>query len=316
MTTMGRPGVAIAIVGALAFGVLVGYLVSSLQHLYPRYAVRVVEGHVEAPLGTAFDRLTVVASRGDQTITGGSLGNSGEFSFPVPGDDPIDLQVGEVSGDWPDHQIRGSLLPLVAGSFEGFVRGVPAGARGVTIRLVPLVAKSITVRVTASAGESAAGARVAMWSMADSVENVADTSGRARFDRMPVRRWRVRVILADRPSDEFVYGVGNAMPDDGEVEVTVPRGIAVRVRIAGRIPTDVVLHVDDPFGSGVWELPWRPGADGTMTIVVSRSQESVSVAAYEYFDRTSKGGYSSRRFAEAVVAVREGAEVVLMPMER
>lgn len=313
---MGRTGVAISIVAALAFGTLVGYLVSSLQHLYPRYALRVVEGHVEAPPGTGFAHLTVVASRGDHTITGRGLSDSGGFSFPVPGDDPIDLQVGKVSGEWPDHQIRGSLLPLVAGAFEGFVRGVPAGARGVTIRLVPLVAKSITVRVTASAGEQVAGARVTMWSMADSVENVADTSGRARFDSMPARRWRVRVLLADRPSNEFVYGVGNAIPDDGEVEVTVPRGIAVRVRIAGRIPPDVTLYVDDPFGPGVRERPWQPGPDGTMTIVVSRSQESVAIKANEYFDRTSDGGYSYRRFAEGVAAVREGAEVVLMPLER
>jgi hypothetical protein len=313
---MGRTGVVLSLVGALALGAFVGYLGSSLQHIYPRYAVHDVAGRVEAPPGTAFARLSVVASRGDRTITGRKLDESGAFSLSLPGNDPIDLQVGEVSSEWPDHRSRGSLPPLVAGEFVGVVRGVPVGSHGVTIRLTPLVTKSITVRVTAAAGESMARARVVLWSMADRVEDVADASGRARFDTMPVRAWRVAADLADRPANDLVYGVGTAVPDDGEIELAVPRGITVPVRIQGRIPSDVVLSVDDPLFRCVREFAWRPGLDGKMEFVVSPGQESLSIRANEYFDRTSDGGYSYRGFAGGVAAARDGEELVLTPFVR
>jgi hypothetical protein len=306
--------VGVACGGVLAFGLLRGL---AWEWAYDREARewRIVSGRVEGPRELKLEGLSVVVSRGDRVVTRRKVGADGRFSVRVLSDEPIDLQVGDLKDPRNVNHALGNETTLHrVGRLEGVVRGLPSSAGGVTVRLTEVPTNSLVLRVTGPDGRAASGARVLIASMADRIQRTADTNGLVRVDDLPLRPWSVIARLSGGVETALVYARGTVIPSGDEVELDVPAGRPVRITIACRVPPDVELNFQTPVGPQHWVRAWTPDADGSMTLQVAPAVQALFLRAHE-IERTGRTRVI-RPLAEGAVALHDGAELVLTPIER
>jgi len=152
--------------------------------------------------------------------------------------------------------------------------------------------------------------------LADEVRESTDADGVARFDELPVRSWRAVRCLPDGGETALVTGWRDFVPAGQTVDVSIPEGVRVFVRFAGPVPDDVELGCEVPNLVHIYQvIPWRPGSDGRMTLLVPPDCRSLSLDAKEYLERTERHTVE-RTFAGGAIAVAADAELVLEPLER
>lgn len=299
-----KPAVVSVLLGALA-GLAVVAIFWVTDPLFPYRGEMsqwyVVRGRVEGPPDVRLRGLTILATKDHRSVGRADVDADGSFRIRVRGEGPVDLQVADLSEPEPG-TVRTGLHRV--GSLEGTIRGIRPMQDGVGIRLVTPRTASIRVRVRGPTGEPLPGARVSLRSMADLVELKADAGGEVLVPDLPVRRWTLTAESDRGVESALVYARQDVVPDGQDIEMRIPRGVRVSVRLPGRVPADVEVSVPHPIEPSSYVGPWRPEADGSMTFFVGPDVESLYVAATD----------SVEQFAQGAVAVSEGAVLTLTPV--
>jgi hypothetical protein len=308
--------------GFALLGALFGFVAAFVAGLGPDWpygtelgAPRIASGRVVPPAGVALEGLTVVASRRGRQTAAADVRSDGWFRLRIWGHDDVDLQV-TAPRDLKNLDVtEGARTTLHrVGQLEGSIRGVYVPASGIVIPLEEVPRGPLTLRVLDAEGRPAPGARLELRSMADEIVRFADDAGRVRLEDVSVRRWTAVARPKGGAAHALRYAWKDVTPGSDEVELTLPRGVAIEVRIAGRVPSDVRLNWEDPFGN-YWELRPSSDASGAMTFLVAPDLPSLSIRADEITEHDDRS-YEQRPFAQGATTIREGAVLVLTPIER
>lgn len=310
-----------ALVLALAVGLVLGFLLGLAKATFsnPRLSMGpthlLTTGRVEGPPGVALAELRVEASRHGRSLAQTRPDDEGNFRMDLRGDGPFDLHVTDWKA-WRDPHASNPPRPAPTSAVEGTVRGLAWGARSVVLRVArgPLAAVSILVR--GPDGVPASAEMVYLRSMTDGVMEQTGGDGIARFTDLPVRSWRVVASIHGGGPSALAMGWRDFVPQGQVLELGVPVGIRVFVRLGVLVSGKVRLGFDVSHPIRKRQVvPWRPGSDGRMAIFVAPDCRSLSLDATKITqidERTTE----EWTFAAGAMAVAEDAEVVLEPLER
>ena len=315
-----RRGLALLVVGLLAGGVIglcVGYLPRLVDDaLWGSEASTRLQtaGRVEGPAGFDLTSLHLTASRDGREVGQGGVDADGRFRVSVLGSGPFDLHATDWRS-WRDPHSE-ELEPVSEVVTEGEVRSLAWGARGVLVGVEPVPLAGVSILVRRSDEAAAADTVVYLRSRTDQVRELTGPDGVARFEGLPVRSWRAVCCPSGENGTSLVTGWRDFVPNGQQVQIFIPAGVRLFVRLRGRTPADMELGCEIPNLLHVYlTIPWRPGSDGRMAITVAPDCHSLSLVATEYVVRTERETVT-RNFAAGAIAVVEDAELVLEPLER
>ncbi len=235
----------------------------------------------------------------------------GRFSMEVPAHGPFDLKV----SNWRS-PTRAHPEPADPVVLEGGLERIPWGARQLVVPVEVTSAADLAVRVVGADGQPVVGTTVDLLSELDHLASDTDHAGVARFRGLPARRWRAVSAHPRGPAHRLVRGVLDVVPSGQQVDLHVPAGIRMWVRIP-EVP-DLPVRLEAAMAgvlNGTWVIDWAPDQEGRMAIYVSPGQPTLTLEAVslrKLDQRTTE--YESFAFGGA--AVRADAELVLEPLGR